>query len=450
MNIRFKKSYLTFNIMLMYVFLFCYIICYAFFKSSNFNLVNFTIFILSSFIVSVSLYSIEKKGINAYNLFFFVFFFFLMLNTYNISNLQKEKTLMDLYYYFVGPLVFGGCIFIFENINFLKEYNWRKIRLFNPNKLVLGALIVYIICYIYIYSITGIRLFGGEMLSTDSQQYVVPGVSGVVALLFWVLLIYVPHINRSMQISVVASVILFQGILNSKRGELVRILLFLGIYYMLKRGKKLFNRKIITRLLIMILGLILIFTITGEYRQSLRMGDSGINFSMNDLSRSNIENKAINWLYTYTALNFDVLSVSIMQEPKNSMEAISIPIKRIMGGSSAVENYYDQLNSEGLSGFNATTFLFGYIRDLGVLYVFEIIFLGIFVGFVIALSKKHNFVGLYTYILLLTLLTIFGDYYFNPSNFFCIIITFVVLSFTKLESANKSGENLRVQIDSCN
>jgi len=432
LNIKTRNLNLILNIFLLVIFTLFYIGFYFYFDNYRFNIVGFFIFVFSSFIVIFSIISILENGVNSYNIFFFIFYIFMMLNTFNVSDLQSMKNLVDMYFYFVGPIFFGICLYLGEKL-FYHYFSNKNINIINPNIFAFFLLFMYIFSWIYVYSITGIRLFDNQALTIYSSKYIIPGISGVTKLIFWLLLIYFPHVNKHFKLSILVSTLLLQGVLYLKRGEIVRVLLFMFIYFLVKNGKKVFSKKNFMYIIIFAISIIIVFTLVGEYRQSLRMGDSEIKFNINNFLQSNINNKYINWIYGYTALNYDVLSGILKDKPQlYKMQSIFLPMFRIFKGNNWVEKYYSENNSFNLRGFNASTFLSNYIIDLGYFYIIELLLLGLFVAFFIAYSKKHNYTGLYSYLVLLISLTFFGDYFTIPINFYAIIFSAFLLRFTNI------------------
>lgn len=408
-----------------------YLFSYHYNQSFQFSIIGFIILVLSMLITSISLLSMYKKGLNSYNIFFLTFFFFLMLNTLNVSNLQSEKTITHLYYFFIGPLIFGLCLFIAEGIKINTLQN-KIVLIKNPEHFVKLLLTIYILLWIYIYTRTGIRLFSSHSLSVYSNLYIIPGISGIVAMLYWILLVYSPHVSFRWQIIIYSTVILFNGILNIKRGDIVRTLIFIGIYYLIINRDKVFSIKTIMKTSIFVIILVSIFTFAGEYRQSLRMGDSGVVFDINTTLQSNINNDVFSWIYSYSAINFDVLGQNLNRKPTLSLDSILLPFYRVVKGNSFVEDYYKELNTTSLRGFNASTFLLGYIRDLGPFYIFELILLGLIVGAFVVYFKNKGYLGSYTLVLMLIGLSFFGDYFMIPNNFIAVIISTVLLNFTRI------------------
>jgi len=130
------------------------------------NPVNFMIYIVSFIVFLYAVYSIKEKNINSYNIFLFGFFIALFLNTLNASTKQLEKELIDMYYYFLGPLLVASMLYFFENLK-IKKVSFRNIIKFDVNSVYVFLVIFYIVTKSY--------------------------------MLQWSLLIFLPFVKKSMQ-----------------------------------------------------------------------------------------------------------------------------------------------------------------------------------------------------------------------------------------------------------
>ena len=90
------------------------------FVNDIYTIFNIIIFQISFLIVMIAIINITNDGINLLNIFAVSYFVFLGLNSCNISDLQLEKNSYDLYFYFIGPMIFMMTLYYFEyysNIN---------------------------------------------------------------------------------------------------------------------------------------------------------------------------------------------------------------------------------------------------------------------------------------------------------------------------------------------
>lgn len=136
-------------------------------NSSQVNVCGLFIFLLSMIILIFSFHSIYINGIKIYNAFLLVFNFFLILNTMNLSDIQVEKNWIDIYYFFVGQLLYSLFLYLGE-----KKLLIRKIKISSPkflsiNTMFYSCLVIYIISIFTVYSKSGVRLFAG----LDSDFY---------------------------------------------------------------------------------------------------------------------------------------------------------------------------------------------------------------------------------------------------------------------------------------
>ena len=166
------------------------------------------------------------------------------------------------------------------------------------------------------------------------------------------------------------------------------------------------------------------------------------------LLSSRTNNAVINWFYGYTGINFDVLKQSIIEGEKvGKFKALLIPLMRIFGGSKSVLLYEESLFTQGLNGFNATTFLSRYIKELGAFYIVDIILLALLVCSLDYLCYVVNFKGGRVMLLAMTALTFFADYYLNVVN---LLFTLIIGIFIHLFIYNTDSVSISTKRDTIN
>ncbi|MBU3104461.1 O-antigen polymerase [Clostridium gasigenes] len=426
MLIQRKKLHYIYYIFIALICITAYSIFYLM-GQDNYNIQGLIIFILSLLSMICGIESMRKFGFKANNLFQIVYFFCLMLNTFNISALQKPKTIIDIYYFFTGAYIMVFFLYIGEKGYLSTKYKINIPKIFNSNNIIIGLLIVYYTGYIYKFSQTGIKLFSNTALRyLDDSIYVIPGVSGMLNLICWILLMYLPNTNKINKAIIIPSIIIMSGILDFSRGNVMRICIFLLVDYILRKGKNILNKKYIKKVLIISTIIIMVFVGLGELRQK----DSSNVFSISNILYSKVNNEYFNWIYSYSAINFDVLKLTIDSNSFGYPTALLIPIIRIVSGSDTIISYYEVFAERALNGFNASTFLSPFVADGSLLYIIEIIIFAILIGFIIGFTKKYNLRGVYIFIMTMLVLTVFGNYILNPNYLFSMVVAIILLIFS--------------------
>lgn len=391
------------------------------------NPINFMMYIVSLVIFVYAIYSIKEKNINSYNIFLFGFFIALFFNTFNLSSKQFEKDLNDFYLFLVGPFVVFVILYISENVKFNKMVVRTYIKV-DVNTFYIGIIFFYMILKLYIGLSVGFRVFEyGDITQIQSgDKFKVSGITGLAVIFQWMLLIFAPYVKRKYIFIGIVSIIIFSGFLDVKRGDLVRIFIFFLIYwYFLNYKMNKINSKKIFFIATSLLLFIYLFSLYGEYRLLERGGYEGI---IKDYLGSQIDSILVSWIFSYLALNFDVLKlyfdVTPQYEITHFFSFFMHDVDRIAFGMETT-----------ISGFNATTFIQPYFLDFGYFYWLEVILVFSILGALIIVAKKINFVGIYIFFLMLLFLMLFGDYFVNRTMFLTIITSILVFPF--LNKTNK-------------
>ncbi len=391
------------------------------------NPINFMMYIVSLVIFVYAIYSIKEKNINSYNIFLFGFFIALFFNTFNLSSKQFEKDLNDFYLFLVGPFVVFVILYISENVKFNKMVVRTYIKV-DVNTFYIGIIFFYMILKLYIGLSVGFRVFEyGDITQIQSgDKFKVSGITGLAVIFQWMLLIFAPYVKRKYIFIGIVSIIIFSGFLDVKRGDLVRVFIFFLIYWYFFNFKmnKISSKKLFLICIFFIL-FVYLFSLYGEYRLLERGGYEGI---IKDYLGSQIDSVLVSWIFSYLALNFDVLKlyfdVTPQYEITHFFSFFMHDVDRIAFGMDTT-----------ISGFNATTFIQPYFLDFGYFYWLEVILVFSILGALIIVAKKINFVGIYIFFLMLLFLMLFGDYFVNRTMFLTIITSILVFPF--LNKTNK-------------
>lgn len=234
---------------------------------------------------------------------------------------------------------------------------------------------------LYIGLNVGFRVFEyGDISQIQSgDKFKLPGISGLAVTFQWMILIFTPYVKRKYIFIGIVSIIIFSGFLDVKRGDLVRVFIFFIIYwYFLNFKMNKINSKKIFFIATSLLLFIYLFSLYGEYRLLERGGYEGI---IKDYLGSQIDSVLVSWIYSYLALNFDVLKLYFDVTPQYEITHFFMhDVDRVAFGMETT-----------ISGFNATTFIQPYFLDFGYFYwlVFSIL------GALIIVAKKINFVGIF-------------------------------------------------------
>ena len=438
LNRRITKIFLIVQFLSLMIF----IACNVQFVNGQFDVCNLLIWLLSSICVFWSIQNIKENNINACNIFMLVFFFFLHLNTYKMGKIQIDSDYLDLYYYFLAGVSFISGLFVGKLFIMNEKKNVKKIY-FSTENIVAVILIIYLCVYLIIFKQTGIRLFSKvyNNINNEAEIFVIPGLTGLASMLTWLLLFYLPHVKKIWKVLIIMSTLLLYGVMMFSRGNIMRIFVFCVVCYMCYLKTDLFTRKNIIKFFGIAILSVILFALLGTIRQSLRWDKdsaSVIEFYNNEFLNINIGN--LFWIWGYTIINFDVIKMYYNFESPYQIQTLVSPLQRFVDKASyeqflnrAAQNEYKY----GLGGFNASTFLTNYIIDLKEFFFIEVFILGVIVGIFTWYAWKNKFIGIYSFILTLIILMIFGDYFMNPNFLFTLIFGCILLKLTVGSKAYK-------------
>lgn len=420
----FRNLYTTF------IFFVGYCVYALIFPELKINYVNVLIVVSCTILIGIGIHNIKKFGITIDSVFILCYFGVLIVNNLNISALQMEKTLMDYYYFFCGPMIFVLILYIVEK---LPVKPLRKRLHINANIVASLFFVIYIIMKVYIFHRTGIRLFSNAWSTSQSPSFIIPGISGISSMFMWLTLMMLPDVsNQKLKMTVIFLAILLDGIFPASRGNAMRIVLMAIFLYVYKHGQHVFYRRNLTKCICIVITIFVIFSFWGDIRQEKR--GYGTEYNIGLYLGSYLNNDTINWIYSYTALNFDVLKQCFLgREPTYELHALLLPIMRISSGNKTIQTYYDSIYTNGLKGFNASTFLSNFILEFGAFYFVEIVVLGLIVSLLSLWCRWCKLRGGYAYLLMLTAFSFFGNYYLVPFFLYTLLICLSIYSVINFE-----------------
>ncbi|WP_448105366.1 hypothetical protein [Pedobacter panaciterrae] len=391
------------------------------------DIVNFIVSILSLIFTYFSILSINRNNLKSYNVFALFYFGALFTSTWSLSSFQTPKNIHDIYFYFIGPSCFILVLYLFE---IKQKIYLPKVKPFlNIHLLYTVFLVIFIGVKLYIGFTVGWRIdsLKDSTYLESGRDYVIPGVSGLVAIIQWQLLIFAPYVKRKYVICAVVAIVILTGILHVKRGDVIRLMMFLFIWFLNNQlnGKGYSLGKKVKTIVIIIFGFLL-FVESGNIRQTARGG------SMNDLKSNigmNYAPVSVAWFYGYVSINFEVVRYYFNTNPSNAPSSIT----SLFSGEDETTEVSD---NHSINGFNASTFIAGFIKDYNYLYFLEMTFFGLIIGTLLVIIKGQEFIGVYLFILSFLALSFFGNYLSNRSIFFAILSAMVLYPFLRLKKSN--------------
>ncbi|PMH28906.1 hypothetical protein BCU71_19395 [Vibrio lentus] len=393
------------------------------FESDNyFNPINVFLYMLSGVLLLWALTSVCIDNINGVNIFVAFYFGSMFFNTLNLSEKQHYRELIDIYYFILAPLILIFFVHWAERVKVNTKSFYIGFK-FEVNKLYLLILAIYVFLKLYIGFKVGFRImdYGDVTMIPSGDKYTIPGVSGVSAVLQWTLLVLVPFVKKRYSALAVVCIIVLSGILHVKRGDIMRVMLFLSIYSI---SKYLSSNKISVSFLLKCFSLLflilLTFTIFGQYRLAARGGDASVILTY---LGSRVDSVLVAWIYSYFSFNFEVLKLYFDVEPIYNFAHILSPFLS-----------FEEAPGVGgvtISGFNAATFIAPIILDFGVFYPIELIFYSFFISLSIVSFRVLGFSGARYFIYTMLALMIFGDYFYERSIILSIVFFMLLVPFIK-------------------
>lgn len=191
-------------------------------------------------------------------------------------------------------------VFIFAGERLMKSpIGWTKSRYLSPGLAALS----YLALGVFVAATMNVRL--GSFLEgkkVGGDLFRIPGVSGLQGVLMIFSLCTFSLMSWRTRSILVASIVLF-AIADVKRGEIMRVIIFLFFLYGVNVGPR-FWRSITPVILCgMAIFALVIMVSAGELRQALYSE----NFSINQMLDSRLSITAFDWLYGYIGINASVL-----------------------------------------------------------------------------------------------------------------------------------------------
>lgn len=263
---------------------------------------------------------------------------------------------------------------------------------------------VYIGLAAYIAMSKGVRLSGFlDGVKTDGNLYKIGGLSGLQGLIMVFVLCCFSRLqwfNRLVFLVAVCAV----AVLDVKRGEIVRLVLFLFFYVALWLSVK----GISLRRLMLIGGLgltsVLVLVIGGEVRQGLYSED----FSVSSLLNSRVNVTSIDWLYGYFGITASVLQLyfEALQEP----EGYFPQLYQLALGSGD----HNAVSAISINGFNAGTAFSVFASNSTILPGADFIGFCVMMAGMAALASMIPVASLRAFLMLQIFGFVFGNQLFLP------------------------------------
>lgn len=397
-----------------------YMIYAILFPQTNIKARNYVLFLIAVLLAGYGFLDILKNGVRINNAFLTCYFIFLALNNLNLSRLQKAKELIDMYYLLIGPIIFFIITRMFDHAKIRR--NIMAKQKCPPDLIAVCLIVCALASKIMIYSKTGIRLFDSNWHGGGTgDQYTVGGLTGVYMLSIWLSLLLVPCVSKIIKVIIIVMSLLFEAVFSISRNNAMMILIYLLMVYALsKRKSLLIDKKTIQRIIAVIVCMLVLFTVFGNFRQRMR-GWSDPGGTISYYLESNVKNSMVNWIYGYTAINYDVL-LQTMATAEHPMTLYSFvgPFVRLAAGNSALAQFQDSVyHVKALNGFNASTMFGPMVYEMGIFYVVQVVLLGIQTGILGYVARLQRSDGHYAYLASFAALAVFG-------NFFSIVIYYYV------------------------
>ena len=388
---------------------------------------SLTFGLIVAFILAHALTCVQKRSIKVDTLFGIFFFGSYFLNLMTLSRLQVPPTYLDLYFIVFPGLLVYGLFNALQKIKF-KTIRVKHLAILDVNTVFYLVFFTAILTQFYVSYHIGVRLdfYIGTANYRSLHDLSVPyGMSGISNVLRYSLLILFVYVSGRKRLLICLFVIIV-AIINVKRGDLMRLTMFLVVYYSFMELR--LSKKQILKIIIMsVLGLQL-FVLLGEIRQSF---DS--TFSITEQLEFVVDSKSLAWLYGYTAINFDVYRQFFTQSYDHSYSMIMqfLPFLNVAGFKDFVVVYDKVFSDFALNGFSAATFLKEFVYDFGVFYIFEFFIFLVMLTVLYILIVKLNFLGVYLYFWTFISFCFFGNYLFVPQLFYTLIFGILLSLVTK-------------------
>lgn len=375
-----------------------------------------------------------RNGIRIHSTFLALFFLALFFNNFNLSATQASKSFGDAYFFILLPVAF---VLMFIGAD-------RKVRL-DPNDMRQGgkvsfsfvdyAMVFIIVAYVFLrvlsFEDTGLRFFTEGFEAERSSEIGASGEgTGILTSLMWTIIMLLPCLKNKYVKWIAGLVIVLTCVFCLKRGVVIRVLLFFLCYLLILRGSFFFSRKGVLVLVLVALVGGYCFAVWGDARQMARGAAS--DYSVSSVIESRIDNDFISWTYAYTALNFDVLKQCYIDgEVTGEFTELMKPVKRFVHGAAMYDDD-ENANLPSLNGFNASTFLGPFVRELGVFSIVSVLILGLLLRLLIQISSRVKAYGVYIMILSTVALAFFSNGFTSPNIVYAVLFALAICTINAL------------------
>lgn len=375
-----------------------------------------------------AVFDVSKNGLRVYTSFLVTYFIFLFFNNLNLSAMQVEKNLVDIYYFIFLPLVFTlPFASLDKRVDFRRGGESRRLE--SGISFLDLVTIVLIVLYLYI-RFTSIEKTGLRFLSPGFDAEVASEIgasgegTGLSTCLMWTIIMLIPSVRNKYIKLFSMAIILFTCIFLLKRGSMIKVLFFFVCYALVEIGPIRLSRKTFLIFLVIVLVGGYFFALWGDNRQKARGASS--DYSVSSVMRSRVDNDTISWIYAYTALNYDVLKqFAIDGEPTGEFKELLKPVNRLIYGNQIYEET-DFDFSQSLNGFNSATFLTPFVKELGPYSMLSIVLLGFIIRLLIYFSATCNARGVYAMLVSNAGLAFFGNSFSTPTVAYAIVAALAV------------------------
>lgn len=393
---------------------------------ASFSFANLAIFSLSLALIAGGILGIFNNSYCVTSYFLTSYFFVLSLSCVHVSGLQSKYNWDFFYVAVFGGLLFALLLAIFDRIAFPRITS----RILIDANLVAAVLILtYIALKYFILSETGTRLATfQDVTKHNGDMYALAGFSGLALVLQSTLLMMFPLIKKHYKFIIIVLVATF-AVLHVKRGDVMRLAIFLILYFLITGGYLSYSR-LKLKSLGLVLGCAVIVVIGHSYLGNVRQSLYSPDYDIKTIADSRYDSDALSWFFTYTGMNFEVLSRIDLQGLYGYPRSIMLPVDRYVDPDS-VQEYYDRMSTENVRGFNASTFLGPMVLDMGRMFWVELMIYCVLALLPLAAAKMCGADGARIFMISMVVLLPFGDHIMQPAYYISMLLSpflFIFLS----------------------
>lgn len=404
------------------------IFCITFFIFISHNIYNFFDLLLLGislpfFVFSV--FDLQKNKVNSYNLFTLIYSAFLIGNSLHISTFAEAKEAYDLILILLPLVTF---FIILVPIEKFTRFRVKSFGIIKFETIFYFSAIAYTSLQLYVFFKVGFRIENylfGEFSVSRLNDFAVEGVSGILIVLKWTMVILALYTRSRTRNFVFVMVVIFSFI-GMVRGDIVRLFIIAMTFQIYKNVKSFFCFKTFA----VILLFVIFFVQAGNFRSSL---GGRIYFDISKMLGSILGWQYFDWFYAYTAINFDVL----------------LKYKNLEVNGSFVDNLFYGLNWDppsaqpNVNGLNAgTLYCFALMNNNLEGYLLNLFLLAIIYGVIVCAAKLVKAEGLYIYLVAMNLLSLFGNYLFQKYYLAVACLLLVLFGLIKKEISSNDTKTV--------